>query len=389
MFHRLLAQGLSDFLNASYQTRAGRVLYPLLDRQDLELWRQWVDELQELSVGLGQSNRPPAPCTDSLDTFAVANYLSRVFAWTYDNYPSNQAERVIQKIHCLQSFDFSVYEKHGEVTLPVIELTEYAQGNIADAVTGFYIHGSFSTLDYVPGSSDLDTVLVVAKETLLSPERLIDLRKHLLHMLRWFYQIDYSQHHGYFVLSELDLAYFDDAFFPSVLFPISTVILGADELSVRRRRTQSDPTLPFRRMCDRIRDVANGKANLEGWFELKLHLQGILLLPTLYLQARHHPVYKRDSFALVHSHVSSEAWKIIGSISKIRSLGVQEPLFSSRWNQPIAKLPSPWAASIIHRWLRNGVPRIVWEHLGDNWQQQSLTLADTFSNRLRRDEFLS
>lgn len=388
-FHRVLNQGLSGFLNADHQARLGKLLYPLVDRQQVSPWQHWRGELLDAVQELEQRATFPGISSLPLDVAGTAECLARVFAWALENYPAAYAEgQSFVSTPCLKRFDPETYRARGSFVAPVVQLWEYANHYLTGLITGSYLHGSLSTLDYVPGSSDLDTVLIVAQDTLVSPPRLLALRKHMLHMLRWFYQIDYSQHHGYMVLSDLDLLFYDDVWFPQVLFSIATVLVGGSEVKIRRRRVQPDQAEPFRQMCLRIHEVASGRARIAGWYTLKLHLQGILLLPTLYLQARGTPTYKRDSFDLVGPQVPRSAWGLIDKISRIRALGLQKVLISPWVDQQIAKLPTPWAASILHRWYRNQVPAVVWEILGNDWLDQSVRLTDALTDRLHCDGYI-
>jgi hypothetical protein len=384
--HRLLNQGLSCFLNAEHQTRAGKLLYPAVDRQQSGPWEEWREDLLDAVQNLGDHRILSRISNWSPDVAGTAECLAQVFGWAIRHYPvACAAGHPFKLIHCLRRFDLETYQAQGKFVAPVIQLWEYANRHLPGLITGLYIHGSLSTLDYVPSSSDLDTVLIVPQATLLSPRKLVELRKHVLHTLRWFHQIDYSQHHGHTVLSDLDLCFFDDTWFPRVLFTISTALVGSDRVRIRSRGVPSDVSLPFRRMCSRIHQVAQGRIAIRGWYALKLHLQGILLLPTLFLQACGSPTYKRDSFEPVRSRVPEEAWRLIENISAIRALGLQEPLVSPWMDRQIARLPTPWAASILHRWCKNRVPDRAWAILGDGWLEQSLLLADSLMACLNGD----
>jgi hypothetical protein len=126
--------------------------------------------------------------------------------------------------------------------------------------------------------------------------------------------------------------------------------------------------------------------SLEGWSALKLYLQSVLLLPTLYLQAKGVRVYKRDSFALACPQFSEEAWRIVEKASQIRSMGTQKALLSPRIDDFLARLPNPWLASLVHRKLRNQVPTEVRLVLGNGYQAETLRFVDEIELKLNHED---
>ena len=383
----ILLEGLTAFLNGDAQSRLGRVLYPWSDSQIRNYWTVWFQRLSSASSRLDDQTPIPKAAVLS-NTDQIAAILSGAYTWMLERHPNEDRQnRPPQETTCLKLFEEATYLGGDPFLIPVGKLWQYACEHLTENVAGLYLHGSLSTLDYVPGSSDLDALLVINNSTLSSPGRLLAARHHAIQSLRWFYRIDFSQHHGYFVLTEFDLDHFDDALFPSILFAISTNLLGPNVVRLRRRSILEDRTLPFRKMVTRIESVSKGSESLNGWFELKLFLQGVLLLPSLYLQAVGSPTYKRDSFAPVQTLVSSDAWQIIEKVTQLRALGIQKSLILPWADEQLTRLPSPWTASMIHRWFRNGIPATVFDVLGDNWVRQSVALADSLSNRLQNPRF--
>ena len=140
------------------------------------------------------------------------------------------------------------------------------------------------------------------------------------------YRIDYAQHHRYAILSELDLHFYQESFFPSVLFKYLTPLTGVLDLAIRPCCRRDDPSDACRNAVAYVRKMSANPKSLESWYSLKLWLQTILLLPTLYLQAQGTSVYKRESFALARPGFSGDAWAIVDKASRIRELGLQQAL---------------------------------------------------------------
>ena len=384
----LLHDGLSTFVNGLSLNRASHLLYPWLDRLDAAFWKAWMHRVQEL---LCQAMEEPnlidmQPVTWSAATISpqsVAGWLACLGSWLDVHMPKDLGvQDSTSPVSCLKPFNEADYKCGGAYLEPVLALQYFAATHLSDLVVGAYLHGSMSTLDYVVGSSDLDALVVIKQKTIADADRLLLLRRHLIYTLRWFYRIDYSQHHGYAVLSELDLRFYAESLFPSVLFPYLTPLTGTSSVTVRRRYKQGDPTAACRRTAAYIRKMSATPENLSGWFSLKLYLQNVLRLPTLYLQAKGTPVYKRDSFTLARPYFSDDAWNIVQKASQIRSLGLQKSLVTPKIDNLLTRLPNPWLASLIHRKVRNQVPNQVYAVLGDNWQVEAMSFVNEIEAKL-------
>ena len=59
---------------------------------------------------------------------------------------------------------------------PIPQLYKYTTDHLSEHLIGFYLHGSFSTLDPVE-YSDLDTLMIVKKSVVNDPEKLYELRE--------------------------------------------------------------------------------------------------------------------------------------------------------------------------------------------------------------------
>jgi hypothetical protein len=385
---KVLHDGLSAFLNGASLTRTSLLLYPWVDRLEAEFWTSWElqtqhflrqtdtvpDDVDLLSIPRSASTIGPA---------TVARRLARLSAWFENHIPAHLvAQNPVSAIPCLKQFDRAEYERGGAYLEPVLALQHFAATHLSDLVVGVYLHSSMSTLDYVAGSSDLDALVVIKQATVCAVDKLLLLRRYLLHTLRWFYRVDYSQHHGYAVLSELDLRFYAEPLFPSVLFSYLTPLTGAHNLTVRPCHEQTDRTAACRRTIAYIRETSAAPENPVGWFATKLYLQSVLLLPTLYLQATGVHAYKRDAFTLARPHFSDDAWRIIDKASRVRSLGTQNALLTPRIDDFLARLPNPWVASLIHRKLFNKIPAQVRAVLDNNWKAEAIRFVDEVESKL-------
>jgi hypothetical protein len=385
-----LRKGLDAFLNGASLTRFSYLLYPWLDRLEAEFWLTWQDQTRILAghkhadnINLPVVARPAS----TVEPESVARQLARLSAWLDEHAPTHlEAQCPARSVPCLKQFERAEYERGGAYLEPLLALHDFVVANTANLVVGVYLHGSMSTLDYVAGSSDLDALVVVKQATVGAADELLALRRQLQHTLRWFYRVDYSQHHGYAVLSELDLRFYSESFFPSTLFPYLTPLAGPSSLTIRPCREQRDPTAACRRTAAYVRKMSAPTQKLAGWFALKFYLQSVLLLPTLYLQAQGVHVYKRDAFDLARPNFSAEAWRIVEKASQVRSLSLQNALLTPGLDDRLARMPSPWLTSLVHRKLCNRVPEQVHAVLGDTWRSEAVRFVDEIESRLNGEK---
>lgn len=382
-----LHKGVATFLNGENLTRASYLLHPIVDRQQSQFWALWVARVNQSIARLPDHNESlvlsitPEVRDKSIGNVLVSRSLAALASFLQRNIPEHLADADCESVPC-REYDASSYEGGGVYLRPVVALQHFANQALLQLTSGVYLHGSMSTLDYVQGSSDLDALVVVKDETISSPECLEELRRKLIHSRRWFYKLDFSQHHGYSVLSELDLRFFSEAFFPRVLFAYLTSLSGANTLWFRPRADSSDPSEGCLKTTAYIRRQSSMPESLRNWYFLKLFLQSVLLLPTLFLQARGISVYKRDSFSLARPHFSDAAWRIIEKASRVRDFGPQKVLVSPTIDNLIERLPNPWMASLIHRHVRNGISPAVWQILGDDWLIETSSLVNEIEKQV-------
>ncbi len=238
-------------------------------------------------------------------------------------------------------------------------------------LAGFWIHGSLATLDYVWGYSDCDATVIIREDSCMAPKTLIYLRNILSRLSSLLHKIDALQHHGLFVITEVDLRSYQQVFFPLGIIERSIELLyGTNEIAYydSGRGFASERDM-FLTMAQRMRAVAYGRVRLHSAYAIKAHLQTAVLMPVIYLQLRDERFWhKRDALAAVHKEVPQRAWAIIENATWIRQkwgCPLRMPFsfldFLAIWN---ARLPSVCQRAIsffsthdLRRQLING-----WEH---------------------------
>ena len=97
--------------------------------------------------------------------------------------------------------------------------------NIDRFIDIFLIHGSYSTLDYEPNISDLDTLILLKEDVFKDCKKLIELQTILYNALDFFYNIDILQHHGFFILTNYIIKIFKKKLIFHIFLIMSTDFL--------------------------------------------------------------------------------------------------------------------------------------------------------------------
>ena len=160
-----------------------------------------------------------------------ANFISE----SYYLEDLNQDEEY-EHIEMLQ-FNEEDYKKiDSQYLFPLIRLKKYVNENLREFLVDFLIHGSMSTLDYSMGWSDLDTLVIVKKEILRYPDKLINLRKHIMTILPELYAIDPLQHHQFIITTEKAMLNSSYAILPSETISHSKSQFGNETLKIAKNR---------------------------------------------------------------------------------------------------------------------------------------------------------
>ena len=223
-----------------------------------------------------------------------------------------------KKIKCLK-LDFNEYPKKDFVYLrPVLELKKFANEKLGEFLKDLHIHGSIATRDYVKGWSDLDTLIIIRKGALENPKSLDKLRDLLYASKKYFYKIDPLQHHGHMVITETDLDYYCQTFFPLILFKYSKSVFGEKILNAKVRNSKTENIDRFLSFAHYFRNLYLNKTYSMGSYDLKFLFHAVSLFPTLYLQAKGIHVYKKFSFDIARKDFDDELWEPIDAVTAIR-----------------------------------------------------------------------
>ncbi|MCS7173067.1 MAG: ABC transporter ATP-binding protein [Armatimonadetes bacterium] len=318
-FQQALLGALHAFLNGEFVVPSSR-RRELARPVDLRATRVAWDVLQQPVAALRQlQGALPGRVRELAEEGASVRFLpfaraAELLAALYrelDRHLRDGAEPD-RKVRVLRAFDPATYRERGLAA--VVQLGEYVREELAPHLLGFYLHGSLSTLDYTP-YSDLDDLLVVRRETLLDPERLAECARRCVEATRFLYEHDPLQHHGHFVLTELDLHRYPPAHLPSAVLPYTTAVVGPSEFRIRGEDGTEARRWQAEEMARRLARPGPPPRNM---WELKDLLARVMLLPALYLGALGEPCYKKFAFERARPHFDG-AWRAVEIATELRA----------------------------------------------------------------------
>jgi hypothetical protein len=257
--------------------------------------------------------------------------------------------------------------------------------NLRDhGVSSIWIHGSLATLDYVRGYSDCDVTVLIDEDSCISPKRLINLRTILASKVALFHRIDPLQHHGFFVITDIDLLTYQHTFFPMGILNRSVELLrdtadlsyidaDSDYVSVRD---------DFLRMVQLIRVVGMGHLKLRTAYAVKAHLQTVILLTVIYLEIRDYKFWEKGAaLKSIAEELPDEFQSIFENITQLRkrwSYHLRLPLMNifSLWNP---RLPPAYFRATSYFFTRK-----LKRFLRVDWEYACMELSEFLLSDLRR-----
>lgn len=322
---------------------------------------------------------PKSKILQEVDGGHCIKMISKNISLGYKNMPFNDSECVTETI-AISAIDEAEYiKKDKDYLYPVIELKRFSINNLKKYLSVFLIHGSIATLDYSKGWSDLDTYLVINKETLFDSERLLELREKLLEAYFYLLEIDPLQHHGFLVCTDLDLKQYPSYYLPTEVIKKSKSLFGQSQITFEVLSNSIGLKERFYRHIDFFKKTYesgilkhhpyNGEYLLDNFsnrdnamYQMKNFLEFATLLPAYYLEARGRPCYKKHSFDLTRPYIPDQNWELIEKASFIRL---------------------EWQRREAHPYKGNRIPDWLIEALGSNYFKRMYDLVNVLGESLK------
>ena len=276
----------------------------------------------------------------------IANHLAQGYAALNERLNFQPTTEV--EIHAFEKAEYQGTD--ADYLVPVVELGERVNSEIAEHVSDFMIHGSIATLDYSRGWSDFDTFVIVSADTALNGRALTALRTKLLSAYRFLTSVDPLQHHGFIVCTDIDLKRYYEDTMPLEVLRRAKSYLGARTLQINpirnvdRERNILASRAQFFREAGEIGVMKHHAYNdvylqshyrnaENGLFQFK-YLLGIgAIAPCYYRDAIGNSAYKKDAIEQVAPLLSEPSRAFLESTTHIRNQWPKRQEFPYKGNR--------------------------------------------------------
>ena len=229
---------------------------------------------------------------------------------------------------------------------PVIEISKFIKKSANSHIKHFILHGSLSTLDYIPGWSDFDSIAVISDRVLNNPIEMIKLRSHCSSIEEMIQKIDKHQHHGIHFIAEKDLLMYSDTYLPTALFKDSVSLLENIDFSCQKRDSRQEQIDRFNSIYQTFKDAYDGGTlrhhayngiymmdNFRNYqnsmYQMKYFLSVVCLLPSYFMNISGEYLTKPESIEACRKFISKENFEIVDISSKARSSWKINPAMSN------------------------------------------------------------
>jgi len=174
---------------------------------------------------------------------------------------------------------------------------------LASEIKTFFIHGSIATRDFIPGWSDLDTYVIVKTRVFRNTRRLSRFRQKIVRLKPLLKEIDPLAHHGFIFTNQENLREYAEHHLPVAALRYSKTLAGEIKITFSIRDNQEEAEESFYHYYRLFKEIARTGVikNKPGPsdYQLKWFVAMLLLMPSLYLQAKGIYLYKKFAFDFV------------------------------------------------------------------------------------------
>jgi len=390
---------LNMFLNGEDLTRTAKIFYPIYSQINISTHikiKECLDLLRnaEKQVNLDFKDSIyviEQKIKNNLTINSVTNIISQLYKDLDINFNKLDMHLETQKIIIgeeVGSFTAENYAKMGLAS--IVWIKKIIEESCKFEVLEFIIHGSFSTLDFNRGFSDIDLLAIIRKEIINDPLKLISLRAKLNEILKYIYFIDPFQHHGISVLSEFDLNFYPQSYFPLIIYKYSKSLINKNSsiLQIKERTSYYERVEAFYGIINFLKNTEY-KIATEGLYRLKFYLSALMLLPCIFLQLRGDYMYKKYSFNKIKEGIPDDFWDIFKKATLLRETW---PIRNSnyKWFIKIPKInPNPFMIPIYYRIFKNCIPKYCLNMFNYDYFRKTKIFLDFISQKAKNEGYLN
>jgi hypothetical protein len=257
--------------------------------------------------------------------------------------------------------------------LHVNEMSSFLSLNLKDDLLGAYVIGSLGTYEEIP-YSDFDALVIISDSVFESVDKLAEITCKLDSARHIMFDYDPLQHHGWFILTEFDMRFYPNHYFPveplkfsKSLFPDKGLRLTA-QIHISTELCIAN----FISLSDSIIDQIKNKNYPNNLYNLKSLLSRFMLLPSLYVQANDMKgIFKKYSFDVSRQDFSSGDWLIMEDVSRLRAEWSYNISFFKRW---LISKPTPLSRKLAKSFSPS-IPNYLKSLLAEEFYTRMLNLA--------------
>lgn len=226
--------------------------------------------------------------------------LKRLFS----DFPIDQ-----QEVDVSSEFDPADYQhsRFGRLNRVFTPLIEYPMEGVS-----LYLHGSLADLTFTP-FSDIDDLVLLSSTAWKDEEHLHRIGDVLTKIARAYQDIDPYQHHGHWLVTELDLLYLTHQPLPAAIFHEMRHVSGSKHITFRATRQNNNSQIALQKTIQAVQNRL-ARLNRNGGlraFELKELVGELALLPTYLFQTRGEMLNKPQAIARAGLLFSPQALKAL------------------------------------------------------------------------------
>ena len=375
----LLRKGLDIFCNGEGVSRKALVFLRGGGPRTIVNSKRWCDEVHVFSATVPTHYGQPLAdvleqvikCRFSLRKMAEA--ITALFRVT-STLANDQASTPEKDLRISGTLGVSRFDRWRQQVLSKFTVSASC---LSPFSSGYFFTGSVADGRIAYNYSDVDTVMIVRNEVLKQPEELMTLRKYTVDLLRYFYAIDPLQHHGHFLVSELELSYYDQHFLPLSLWHEVVPILNIRKLALCERTDPDSRLMVLKSMACTSQKWCRDGLPHEDLYQLKAAVSLVQLFPAVYLQSLGDFVTKRDSFEKARGHFPEQLWDPILRATALRAQWPRLPRLFLLLRPLFFRMPSPWSLYYLGRVLYRKVPGFLLNILGPDFPKRFKRLVET------------
>ena len=179
--------------------------------------------------------------------------------------------------------------------------------NLPKGIRNVIITNSLSTGDYVKGYSDCDAIIILGSEVLLSPKEMAECQNFIRILVKYLYLFDPFQHHGFFIINEIDFEIYPETYFPLSVIGLGRKVLEKKvEFRVKTRHVNLEKRVALYNILIRLSHYARSPDSVfNNLYHFKSFVSNVTLFPCIYIQLFDDFIYKRDALNKIGEYLSS------------------------------------------------------------------------------------